>query len=253
MSTRYFRRLDAILAAMKAHEYVVATRLSYESLPLVPGLIEQERRERGSFQLTGIPCIEIAARFSSAQGDLARLEELRVWTESLVDLAPWLSVIDERIERAKFQPRILAIVRNNPGAHQNALAKVLGADGRMVGRLVTDMENLGLLSRIPDGKTNALYLPNDVPTKKLAEKTSRPSRETRRRPVPTVVRPRRIVVQDPTDTWIAIDFETATSNPNSACALGVAVLQHGEIASTGAWLIKPPAMCTIARTLLSTG
>jgi DNA polymerase-3 subunit epsilon len=45
---------------------------------------------------------------------------------------------------------------------------------------------------------------------------------------------------DSSDTWIALDFETATSSRASACALGVAVIQDGAVVSSGAWLIQPP-------------
>ena len=43
-----------------------------------------------------------------------------------------------------------------------------------------------------------------------------------------------------TDTWVAIDFETATSARVSACSLGVAVIEDGELATTASWLMRPP-------------
>jgi DNA polymerase III subunit epsilon len=42
------------------------------------------------------------------------------------------------------------------------------------------------------------------------------------------------------DTWVAIDFETATREPTSACALGVAVVRGGRVAERASWLIQPP-------------
>jgi DNA polymerase III subunit epsilon len=42
------------------------------------------------------------------------------------------------------------------------------------------------------------------------------------------------------DTWVAIDFETATREANSACALGLAVVRDGRIERTESWLIQPP-------------
>jgi len=41
--------------------------------------------------------------------------------------------------------------------------------------------------------------------------------------------------------FTAIDFETANSNPNSACALGVAVVQSGIVVQRESWLIRPPS------------
>lgn len=40
--------------------------------------------------------------------------------------------------------------------------------------------------------------------------------------------------------FTAIDFETANTSPNSACALGIAVVQAGRIVERKAWLIRPP-------------
>jgi|GEM_PF-5804926 len=47
-------------------------------------------------------------------------------------------------------------------------------------------------------------------------------------------------VPESEDTWVAIDFETATGSHDSACALGVAVIENGRVVSSGSWLIKPP-------------
>ena len=44
----------------------------------------------------------------------------------------------------------------------------------------------------------------------------------------------------PPETWVAIDFETATREPTSACALGVAIVRGGRVAERHSWLIQPP-------------
>ena len=43
------------------------------------------------------------------------------------------------------------------------------------------------------------------------------------------------------DLWVAIDFETATGDATSACALGLAVVERGVVRETRSWLIQPPA------------
>ena len=40
--------------------------------------------------------------------------------------------------------------------------------------------------------------------------------------------------------FVAVDLETATSSHNSSCAIGIAVVQGGEITHTEKWLIRPP-------------
>ena len=42
------------------------------------------------------------------------------------------------------------------------------------------------------------------------------------------------------DVWVAIDFETATREPTSACALGVAIVRDGRVDERRSWLIQPP-------------
>jgi DNA polymerase III subunit epsilon len=42
------------------------------------------------------------------------------------------------------------------------------------------------------------------------------------------------------ETWVAIDFETATREPTSACAVGVAVVRGGRVTDHRSWLVQPP-------------
>jgi DNA polymerase-3 subunit epsilon len=42
--------------------------------------------------------------------------------------------------------------------------------------------------------------------------------------------------------FVALDFETANASRNSACALGLAVVERGEIVNQLYWLIQPPTM-----------
>ncbi|MCY3892726.1 MAG: exonuclease domain-containing protein [Acidimicrobiaceae bacterium] len=44
----------------------------------------------------------------------------------------------------------------------------------------------------------------------------------------------------PATTFATIDFETATSSRDSACALGAVVVENGEIVEREGWLIRPP-------------
>lgn len=42
------------------------------------------------------------------------------------------------------------------------------------------------------------------------------------------------------DRWVAIDFETATAQRGSACAVGLVAVQHGQIVDSFRALIQPP-------------
>lgn len=42
-------------------------------------------------------------------------------------------------------------------------------------------------------------------------------------------------------TFVAIDFETATSRPDSACAVGLVACRHGSVVRSRGYLIRPPS------------
>lgn len=41
-------------------------------------------------------------------------------------------------------------------------------------------------------------------------------------------------------SFVALDFETATADRSSACALGVARVEYGEVVAEAYWLLRPP-------------
>mgnify|MGYP003417587572 CR=1 FL=1 len=41
--------------------------------------------------------------------------------------------------------------------------------------------------------------------------------------------------------FVALDFETATHERNSACEMGLCIVEQGKIVETKTWLIKPPS------------
>ena len=45
---------------------------------------------------------------------------------------------------------------------------------------------------------------------------------------------------DDQGTFVAIDFETATKDRNSACAVGIAIVENWRIVDAKGWLIQPP-------------
>ena len=154
----YFKQLERIQGAMSLHRYQDVLGLSYESLPLLPKVIEQWRREHGTFDIKSIPCLELAARFSSAQGDVERLDQLRTWVASVPELEPWLGQIDECITAARVHRAILDLAGSEPGFLQSAVPKAVGIPGRLTSRLIVDMEHFGYLKRVPVGKSYGLYL-----------------------------------------------------------------------------------------------
>ncbi|HPZ43295.1 MAG TPA: 3'-5' exonuclease [Bacillota bacterium] len=42
--------------------------------------------------------------------------------------------------------------------------------------------------------------------------------------------------------YVALDFETANHSWSSICAVGIAVVQDGNVVERGSWLIRPPGL-----------
>jgi len=49
-----------------------------------------------------------------------------------------------------------------------------------------------------------------------------------------------VSVRSDNPTYVAIDFETANESRDSACAVGIAVIDNGRVASSFQRLIRPP-------------
>ncbi len=78
---------------------------------------------------------------------------------------------------------------------------------------------------------------------RIADKTSHSARDTRLeagvgKPYNVTSRKGQWVLE--LLNFTAIDFETANTNPDSACALGIAVVEDGRIVERKSWLIRPP-------------
>ena len=53
-------------------------------------------------------------------------------------------------------------------------------------------------------------------------------------------RPEALERPDDQGTFVAIDFETATKDRNSACAVGIAIIENWRAVDAKSWLIQPP-------------
>ena len=127
------------------------------SISLLEPLIEQTKKEFGTFDIKSIPAIEFGSTFWAVYGAEGQLLNLKEVVECLPELEPWKENIDKAFAMKALASRIYQHVRNNEGCLQKELKKALSVeDGRLVSNVVYYMELVGKLERKKTGNTYSL-------------------------------------------------------------------------------------------------
>jgi DNA polymerase-3 subunit epsilon len=148
--------------------------------------------------------------------------------------------------------KVFVAITETPGVKQAGLAKSLGADGNEVRSILHWAEADGRVVRIQSGSTYELWLahqapprvktPPAAPGQPAAKPAARSPRPRIERPLPTPPDSGRVASLT-AGSFAAIDFETATFQRASACAVSVALVNDGQLGESRTWLIQPPDNC----------
>ena len=161
-ASEYFRLLGAIQDWQAKRQYRKMLECCAKSLPVLPALVSDCKRQYGRFDISSIPAIEIGCRYWAALNDKNSLEavddaikfipELREGWSDLVRAA----FVDERLAKV-----IQDHIEEHPGTLQNRLGKLLNVSGRDTSRIVRTLTNLGRIDRRKSGNTYELHLKKD--------------------------------------------------------------------------------------------
>lgn len=214
-----------------------------------------------------LPAVETICQMAPAIGDEEALKHLHETILRLPALRAHEDAVRLAFDDHAMGSALLSHVGSNPGVKQAGLAKQLGFDGHRLRSVIYWMAELGVLHRTKAGSTYSLSIPGDesttesgpdastqVPTQAEALAStsgSLQSRDTGVRPAPDRSRqpgPRQMPVAPPraaidscdAGDFVTIDFETATAERASACAVAVAIVDCGTIVAEKSWLIRPP-------------
>lgn len=153
----YFLLLGKILEYQKNQQWDEMFACCLRSLPILPDLVSQTKREFGRFDINGIPAIEIGCRYWAAMGDSVSLDAVsKAVSEIPVIKRQWEAVIDEAYEDLKISRMILEYVSAHPGTLQKELGDKLGIPGKESSRIIKTLTNLGRIIRTESGKTYEL-------------------------------------------------------------------------------------------------
>jgi hypothetical protein len=153
-----------IRATQSKRDYPRMLECCAQSLPLLPSLVSDTRRQFGAFDICSIPAIEVGCRYWAALQDGSRLQQVA----EVVNLVPalkhgWGDVVDAAVADMKLAARIEECLAKSPGLLQTKLGKAVGAPGKDTARIVATLTNLGRVVRTPSGKTYELRRPPTPP------------------------------------------------------------------------------------------
>ena len=156
-SDRYFALLGAIQDWQAKKQYDRMLRCCAESLPLLPSLVRDWKREYGAFEISSIPAIEVGCRYWAALNDITALASVESTIAKVPELMEgWAEFVKASYEDAKLARRILDYIRTHHGALQNQMGKLLNVSGKDTARIINTLTNLGKIVRVKSGKTYQL-------------------------------------------------------------------------------------------------
>ncbi len=242
---RYYRSMDRLERAESKGAFAEALQIALETCEKLAVLVDACGAEEFDLQ-AGLPAVEFLCRLAPARLDAALLEQAEAAVRQRPGLAPWLGEIEAARARLTLAARIFEVLYETPGTKQASLARALGADGDEVREIMHLAEADGRVTRTKSGSTYELWLSGQRPPMEAlpgsmpsATPPARKRRAAVQRPLP--IPPGEGLVESlTTGRFAAIDFETATFERASACAVSVALVDDGRIGGTSTWLIQPP-------------
>ena len=153
----YFGLLDRIRSRQSAHDYLRMLECCAQSLPFLPSLVSDTKKQFGEFDICSIPAIEVGCRYWAALQDGAKLRQVAEVVKRVPALKEgWGDIVDDAFADMALAAQIETCIAQNPGLLQTKLGKAVGAPGRDTSRIVATLENLGRLVRRRAGKTSEL-------------------------------------------------------------------------------------------------
>ena len=96
---RYYYYLNMITENVRNGYNYMVLKYCNLSLPLIPLLIEQNKKDFGEFDITTLPAIELGAKLWSYQGNVEKIKEIEELINSYPELKPWQIHLDRAYKR----------------------------------------------------------------------------------------------------------------------------------------------------------
>lgn len=123
------------------------------SLPKIPALIKETKREYGSFDLKSIPAIEIGLNFWAVFENKAKLTQVQILVNQYPDLEPWTKNVNESFETLDLVCKIIELLKKS-SVKQNEIKSIIGqTDGKKVSNVIYYLDLIGKVEKVKNGNT----------------------------------------------------------------------------------------------------
>jgi hypothetical protein len=155
----YFQFLGAIQDWQSKRQYGKMLECCAKSIPLLPDLVVDCKRQYGKFDISSIPAIEVGCRYWAALNDTKSLMSVHDVIKSTPELFDgWYDLVSAAFEDDRLAMLIQNYIRDHPGTLQNKLSKLLNVSGRDTSRIINTLVNLDKIQRIKSGNSYELHL-----------------------------------------------------------------------------------------------
>lgn len=149
----YFQLLNFISESKKKKNFEKMLLYCDNSLPKIPALIRETKRDYGKFDLKSIPAIEIGLIFWAAYENKSKILQVQSLVNKYPDLEPWKTNVNEAFENLDLVSKIMELLKKS-SVKQSEIKTIMGQnDGKKISNILYYLDQIGKVERVKNGNS----------------------------------------------------------------------------------------------------
>jgi hypothetical protein len=149
----YFQLLNLISESKKKKNFERMLQYCDNSLPKIPALIQETKRDYGKFDLKSIPAIEIGLIYWAAYENKLKIIQVQSLVNQYPDLELWKTNVNEAFENLDLVNKIMELLKIS-SVKQTEIKSILGLnDGKKVSNILYYLDQIGKVERMKNGNS----------------------------------------------------------------------------------------------------
>lgn len=153
----YFKLSGMIEEAKSSGDFERAVRAARRTLPLMPAVVAEMKREYGSFDISTSHAVHTGGTLMAVIGDRSGIRKLKETLLGTPELNQWLPTAEQAESDFALVEGIVAAIQREPGIKQSELKQYVSGDGRRLSVLASWLEKGGRIRRVSQPPTFRLY------------------------------------------------------------------------------------------------